>query len=77
MVKKKELKNQKKLTSAARKAKNSSLWRERAQAIKIIDENATVFIAQENVRIIKLDESKRVEMSFSAIVSSKGKIVID
>lgn len=77
MVKNNELKNRKMSTSAARKAKNSKLWRDRAQAIKIIDENVTVFITQENVRIIKLDESKRVEKSFSAIVSSKGKIVID
>ena len=77
MVKNDDLKSRKTSTSMARKSKNSKLWRERAQTIKIIDENVTVFIAQENIRIIKLDESKRVERSFSAIVSSKGKIVID
>ena len=77
MVKNKELKNKKMSTSAARKANNSRLWRERTQAIKVIDENVTLFITQENVRIMKLDESKKVERSFSAIISSKGKIVID
>lgn len=77
MVNSKEVKNQKLSTSALRKASNSRYWREKNQAVKNIDENVTVFITQTNIKIIKLDESKKVEASFSTIVSSKRKIVID
>lgn len=77
MVKNNGLKTQKMSASAARKATNARIWREKAQAVRIIDENVTLFISQESIRIIKLDESKKVEGSFSTIVSSKGKIVID
>ena len=71
------IKNVKMSTSAARKANNSRIWREKAQAIRIIDENATLFISQENIKIIKLNESHKSATSFSAIISSKGTIVIE
>lgn len=63
--------------SAARKARNSRLWSERTQYSNIINENANSFVSQKNIRIVILDESKSVGESFSTIVSSKGKIVID
>lgn len=70
-------KSKKLSNSASRKALISQNWRERDQTIEIIDLNATIFISQTNIKIMKLDESQKIETSFSSIISSKRKIIID
>lgn len=77
MPKNKDLKKGKMSPSTVRKAANSRIWSERTQSIRIINENASLFVSQKNIKIIKLDETQKVATSFSTIVSSKGKIVID
>lgn len=77
MIKTKQMNAKKLSTSATRKTINSQYWRERTQLIEKIDENVTMFISQTDIKIIKLEESKKIEKSFSTIISSKGKIIID
>ena len=77
MIKNKDLKRGKMSTSTVRKARNSRFWSERTQSVRIINENASLFVSQKNIKIMKLDETQKVATSFSTIVSSKGKIVID
>ena len=70
-------KYQKLSISSQRKQLAAKYWRERSQAVAVINYNTNMFISQKNCKIFKLDESKNIDVPFSTIISSKCKIIID
>ncbi len=72
----KNLKNQATQSiSLRRKLARSQHWKKQAMLEKTISERADVFIAQKDTTIIRLETTHGAK-SFSAIVNSKGVIII-